>query len=130
MSLRDDDEPTSTSSSSYFSRADHGHADQQERKAAAQGKLLQLKRAALAGQVGKQGLQALKTDVTDAAAQQAADALAQTKATFGPKTNDQEAKAAVQTAGQQADAEQLITESKRQDAAEQAAGPEQQQDVG
>ncbi len=131
MSFDEDDELPSRSSAEFLSRADHGKKEHLEKKAAAKGQLLQLQRAALKGQVSAKSLNK-EEDRDEKEANQAAQVQEEEgkAATFGPKSNADEAKEQVQTAQEKQSSDKLVQDAKRAAAAQNAAGEEYQQDLG
>ena len=127
----DDDLLSSQSSAEYFANADHGKQKHLEKKAAAKGQLLQLKREALRGQIGKTDLkQAEQRDRDEkAAAQLAADENPNAPQT-GTKSTAQQAKEQILEAQDVQTSDQLVQDAKRAAAVEKAAGQEYQPDLG
>ncbi|MBP9750658.1 MAG: hypothetical protein KBC95_02300 [Candidatus Peribacteraceae bacterium] len=127
----DDDLLPSLSSAEYFANADHGKQKHLEQKAAAKGQLLQLKREALRGQIGKGDLKSAEQREHDE--KEATDRAAEEKSanpTAGTKSTAQEAKDQVLEAQDVQTSDQLVQDAKRTAAVEKAAGQEYQQDLG
>ncbi len=131
MSLdEDDDDLPSLSSAEAQNRADHGKQRHLENKAAAKGKLLQLKRAALRGEVSSKQLKNDEKQEQATAAAKVQVETAKSGASFVTKSAQAEAQSQVLEAQDVQTSDQLVQEAKRTEATQKAADEEYQQDLG
>jgi multidrug resistance efflux pump len=135
MALHDDeDELPITSHPENFTKADHGRKESLQRKASAKGKLLELKRAALRGQVDIKNMKQLddvdRTQAPTPAQREAERPAPGVRQEFGTKSTADQAKEDVQTAGKVLSSDQLVQDAKRTEAVKRAAAEEYQQDAG
>lgn len=130
----DDDELPDPSSAEYLTRADHGKAEAQGRKAERKGLLLTLKRALLRQQVDgkKTPNQAMRDEASaDAREEKAATDEQETPEVqpIGTQSTQDEAKADVQDASKKDDAESLLKKEKSRQDAKSQTGEEYQQNM-
>lgn len=133
MIFKDDDDELPTGSAEYLTRADHGKADLQQRKAEGKGLLLGLKRALLRQQVQpvKTPNQVMRQE--EKSEEKDRDVAMKNDGTKpGPnatKTLDERAKEQVQGAHDTQNADALRTEEKRKEEAQKQSGQEYQQNM-